>query len=1182
MRGSIAELGIPALIDIAERMAGGGEKILPPNDIPLPEFRDVTFAYATPGASDPQLGLVGSGFKLGGELYFMGHELGKADISAGPSGVKMDASVDPIDLKILKLEKNQLKMDIGFKSLPKLEIDSQIEFLGAKEDVLVKFDKGMVDIGFEAKIGGGIWDSTINLGYGVDGAAKGVPDIFIEGKVKSDFFAWLKDKAPEKVHEFFNKLNAGFEAAKEKINSAETVVRNWNSKIQARKEAVQREKANADAAIHSAENRVNSVKHDADYAHGQAEHHKGRCKWYRAWECAEEAYWWVRYGVEYAAYKVAEGVLHAAQSVVDHLPSELMDPQLTFLEGKQAIAMAALELAKLAINGIEAADKWIDVGLETLLKEIGSTDALVIKEIFFEGDMDGMLKGQPMIISIDLEIFGDDLGMQTFAFKLMDPVFNAEQLAFIPLHMVSELFGKIVPKSLKKLLGPVLAAIDSEANKAQQKAYEELKSVSGMNLPPEVKEALESAMIERDADGLWSFASADRYFDPDPYLKRASKRLPSGGNGILVAANTDFLDDSGQNLLMLAQATPRSATKPGNKPVAKKVNKKDLSHADRFAGFKEKRRNLLANIVNRNKGFGENLMAYQNQQKAERAKNENDMFVAHTDVKVPPGVLFTQRLLVARHSKLCLGRNAVGKTTFHPCNESPGGLLWSTNRRLVNLSGHLVPWDPSFAKKFPNRVYTELIHNGACLTTPFHLAAYDAISKQAHAKNLTKIAKGGPGKSDAHLTLAACRKDGRGQLWKVVKLTHANNNKHGFKLQERDSGYCLRPDSVKAHTKKQSKEVKGVFYPCTGIAHGTFELTIPNDTMPIWYDHNGVIKSDNGYCLDVPNDPAANADSHGSVVYLKKCANDEYDRWDYVVEYDKTVKIINDFTGHCLYPYDQEEGKISEAHHGQLVQRPCDGRYGQGWQMRVIPKQKWFQLEAMDSSKKATGTCMIPDKANPGQGQVNVYVKTCLPATRGRWQFGHWKGTYEWTEWTSANDNDLSSIYWVSKDDLANNIKNGVCRAIIGFHSHGGTYDIYPGTWHGGAGTCSYLVNGALKTLSPSQPENSNMFFEVLSGLDIGVAGATGSWKSSAGGVPFDATGQNATPPTPRFSSFLVGGDSSQTAFYLCRVKSSADSAWRYGYQTPGKRCMTEAGTSQTGVSEVLVFKTVENPDTSN
>ena len=60
-------------------------------------------------------------------------------------------------------------------------------------------------------------------------------------------------------------------------------------------------------------------------------------------------------------------------------------------------------------------------------------------------------------------------------------------------------------------------------------------------------------------------------------------------------------------------------------------------------------------------------------------------------------------------------------------------------------------------------------------------------------------------------------------------------------------------------------------------------------------------------------DPAAAADKTGSVVYLKTCANDEYDRWDYVVEYDKTVKITNDFTGHCLYPYEQAEGAISSA-----------------------------------------------------------------------------------------------------------------------------------------------------------------------------------------------------------------------------------------------------------------------------
>jgi hypothetical protein len=82
--------------------------------------------------------------------------------------------------------------------------------------------------------------------------------------------------------------------------------------------------------------------------------------------------------------------------------------------------------------------------------------------------------------------------------------------------------------------------------------------------------------------------------------------------------------------------------------------------------------------------------------------------------------------------------------------------------------------------------------------------------------------------------------------------------------------------------------------------------------------------------------------------------------------------------------------------------------------------------------------------------------------------------------------------------------------------------------------------------------------------------------------VPTDTTGQNATPPNPRFSSFLVGGDSSETAFYLCRVKSAVDKAWRYGYQTLSKQCLTEAGAKVSGPSEVLVFQTVENQDTSN
>ncbi len=1183
MKGSISELGIPAIIDVAERLAGGKTSIVPVDHLPLPEFKDVTFAFATPGVSDPQLGLIGSGFALGGELFFLNRELGKVDLSAGTSGIKMDATIDPIDFKVLKLEKNTFNMDLGFKGVPKLELDSEIEFLGAKQTVLANFDQGMMKMTFEEKIGGGIWDSTITLGMGIDAAHKGAPDIFVEGIIKEDFFAWLRNQAPAQVHKFFNKLNADFEKAKAKINNAENVVRGWDNKIRARKAVVQREKANADAALQRAQNRVNSVKRDADNMHSKAEYHKHRCHWYSAWHCGEEAYYWARYGIEYAAYKVALGVLRAAKSTVDHLPSELMDPQLAGLETSRGIAMGALELAKLAIDGVEDADKWIDKGLEALLRDIGDTNALVVKEIFFEADLDGMIKGQPAILTMDLEIFGDDLGTQMFAFKLTDPIFDAEQLLFIPLKMVDQLFEKVVPKSLKKLVGPVITDINNEVNKAERKVYQELRSTPGLNLPPEIKKALQSASLIPLDSPDWKHALLQN---------EGTANLTS--SPVRLAANTHqvVMNDSARGWLQLAQAgsapaTPAPAnTTAANDNAAAPVSLKrdpDAHVDDKMKAFQQKKQNLMLHIMQRNRVFGESLMQYEQQQAAERAKKENDQFVAFTDIHVPPGELFTERLLVARHSKLCLGQTASNKTTFHPCSENPGGLLWSTKRVLIDLSGKIIQYNDAFATKWPNRVYSQMQHNGLCLTTPFHLEAYDPASKKTHSEQLLAVASKHSSDRDAHLSLTACRQDGKGQLWKVVKDTHDQDGVHGFKLQERDSSYCLRPGTVHAHTKKSTKEVNGVFYPCSGIAHGTFELTVPNNSMPIWYDHNGVIKSDNGLCLDVQNDPSAAADTRGSVVFLKDCANDEYDRWDYVVEYDKTVKIVNDFTGYCLYPYQQAEGAIPGAAEGQLVQRPCDGRYGQNWKMRVIPNQKWFQLEALNGQKKGTNKCMVAEKQNPGQTQVDVFVKACNPATRGRWSFGHWKGTYQWAEWTQQNagaggSENLSTTYWVSADSLQNNNKNGVCRVLLG-NQDAGNHSIYAGTWRGTS--CAYVANGQVQNIDPSQPGGNDIVVEVMTGLDIGVSGATASWKSSASGIPTDAQGQNHTPPIPTFSAFLVGGDTTHTATYLCRVQMN-NKTWHYGYQATGIGCLTDAGTNVRTNMQVLVFATVKNQDTSN
>ena len=46
-----------------------------------------------------------------------------------------------------------------------------------------------------------------------------------------------------------------------------------------------------------------------------------------------------------------------------------------------------------------------------------------------------------------------------------------------------------------------------------------------------------------------------------------------------------------------------------------------------------------------------------------------------------------------------------------------------------------------------------------------------------------------------------------------------------------------------------------------------------------------------------------------------------------------------------------------------------------------------------------------------------LWFKVVIQFNRGRWEFGHWKGNFQWTEWTEQNfgetstgANDLSKI----------------------------------------------------------------------------------------------------------------------------------------------------------------------------
>ena len=650
--------------------------------------------------------------------------------------------------------------------------------------------------------------------------------------------------------------------------------------------------------------------------------------------------------------------------------------------------------------------------------------------------------------------------------------------------------------------------------------------------------------------------------------------------------------------------------------------------------FKEKKQqhkkniqNIFKDIACRNSVIYKNILDFRKAEDAARLKNLNDMYLPHMDWALPPSELFEQQMLiVAKTSNLCVGedKNGSGKVHYQPCNKLGKNLLWSTVERFVDnntvvplskmKSRQSVSWNGANS----NKRYVQFKHNGKCLTVPLPKEPSNLKEREKLRKQYRKLA-GKPTKSVSKnsLKLKSCRKDAWGQLWKLTLVADSGNKmEEGYTIRERDGSFCMRSETFAAHNNADARDnEKGkpaalVIYPCTGSPHETFELRrLKLGEAPAWFDHNGVIKSDNGFCLVVPPAPIMTKIS-GSTVFLQKCKDNRYDRWDWVVEYNKNVKIINDYTGYCVFPYNAKAGVIPLAEEGQLVQRPCGDINNHDWYLRLISADSnFFQLESINrSTDKPSGLCMIPDEYSADdKALVKIFVKKCKPKVRGRWTFGHWKGRALWVEWLEANHSnprtrkdcektmrlgsviDTACDFWVDKDksknskgiEIANTDRNGVCRVIFGNFKSGSGHEIYPGTWDGTS--CSYVYKNSKEPTiwnTKKIKDQINAELEVLTGVaDKGPTGLDhkcSEWANSKNGIP---KSRKITVKSgykkAAFEPFLVGGSKGDPHFYLCRQKIKTGK-WLYSYQTEVRECnfgKTEKR-QLVGKSQVLTFNT--------
>ena len=121
---------------------------------------------------------------------------------------------------------------------------------------------------------------------------------------------------------------------------------------------------------------------------------------------------------------------------------------------------------------------------------------------------------------------------------------------------------------MKKILGPVFVMINNEINEAEKKVYAELKNIPGLNLPADVKDALQQeASLYDDVINSIKFAAAENaillpnaVYPQFIGLEKEAQNRPL----IQLAAlnNADVQIDGASPFIMLAQAQAKPKPAP--------------------------------------------------------------------------------------------------------------------------------------------------------------------------------------------------------------------------------------------------------------------------------------------------------------------------------------------------------------------------------------------------------------------------------------------------------------------------------------------------------------------------------------------------------------------------------------------------------------------------------------------
>jgi hypothetical protein len=455
----------------------------------------VSIAFVTPGAQDPNLGITSVGFGVKGSMHWLGQDLGDLSVSIGPrSGIFAWGDLANIDFGegLFALTDNNFAMRVPMPGLSTFNspveinstaacksqkgllfcINANVDVIGIDQSVRVDATSEGMSFSASQSFGPYFDDSLTFALTGIDLTTSDPnltdADFAMSGTLKAELGDEIEVLMKDSINNIFAGLTTALATGATEIAKARAKVNSLTTQINQQRAIVRAAKQKVENAVATAQDHVNDL--NADITHLWYKYH--HCSGWGKYICKG------RYGIEIGAEKgardVADGILDAAEALVDHVPIDL-SPTVWPLIVARDTANQELYLAQESIKGLSDLARWTTKGLDTVEDYVGNS--VNIKHASFNGSLRGILAhDDPVDLAINADLFGYNFA-DTFAFKIgtlsTDAANDFSQLALLGYYGVDHLFMTVlgdVPDALKsQLRGAIGKQVDSAqaANRRQ-------------------------------------------------------------------------------------------------------------------------------------------------------------------------------------------------------------------------------------------------------------------------------------------------------------------------------------------------------------------------------------------------------------------------------------------------------------------------------------------------------------------------------------------------------------------------------------------------------------------------------------------------------------------------------------------------------------------------------------------